>query len=314
MRSGAAVVFLLLVVACHRPQQGPPAVAIFGQEKILATDLKSELDRIRIESEQEVKLEGESLAALRRAVLSDLIDHRLLLAEATKAGVTVSDRELDEYVQRQNSEVKPETAAAQAEALSPEAFRNRVRERLVIERFLIREVAARVALRPEEARAYYDAHPDEFKRSEQVRVSQILVPKREANDVEAKKQADALKVMLNRNDFAKLAREQSAAPEAIRGGDLGWFGQGQMPPEFEEACFKLKKGQISDVVETSWGYHLFKLVDRRDGAKVPFPEAERKIELQLKREAVSKAQTAFLEKLRQRAGVQIVDTEVDKVL
>jgi parvulin-like peptidyl-prolyl isomerase len=314
MRSVAAVA-LLLLVACHRPPQGPPTVATFGQEKILATDLKSELDRIRIESEQEVKLEGDKLAALRRAVLRDLIDHRLLLAEATKAGVTVTDRELDDYIaQRQASELKPETAAAQAEALSADAFRSRIRERLVIERFLIREVAARVALRPDEAREYYDAHPDEFRRTEQVRVSQILVPKKEANDIAAKKQAESLKVELNRKDFARLAREQSAAPEADKDGDLGWFGHGQMPPEFEDACFKLKKGQVSDVVETSWGFHIFKLVDRRDETQVPFPEVEGKIELQLKREAVSKAQTAYLEKLRQRAGVQIVDAEVDKVM
>jgi peptidyl-prolyl cis-trans isomerase C len=86
-----------------------------------------------------------------------------------------------------------------------------------------------------------------------------------------------------------------------------------MPPEFD-VCFQLKKGQISDVIETQYGFHIFKLVEKRDSGNTPFTEVERAIELKLKRAAVERAQTAYLDRLRQKAGVKIIDAEVEKVM
>jgi peptidyl-prolyl cis-trans isomerase C len=307
-----AVAVLLLLVACHRPPPAPPAVAVLGQDRILATELKAELDRIRVEAEEEVSVDGDKLAVLRKAVLNDLIDRRLLLSEAVRQGITVTDREVDETLaQRLSATIKGETPK---ETLPPDVLRSRTRDQLVVERFLLHQVASRVALGLNDAKAYYDSHQDEFKHAEQFRASQIFLATRGPNDVDARNQAQALRVMLNRSDFAKLAREQSAAPEASRGGDLGWLSRGVMPPEFEDACYKLRKGQVSDVIESQYGFHICKLVDHRDGREASFEEAEHSIELRLKREAVSKAQEASLEKLRQRVGVRIIEAEVDKVM
>ncbi len=129
------------------------------------------------------------------------------------------------------------------------------------------------------------------------------------------KAEEILKRARGGEDFAVLAKEFSKDPvSAEKGGDLGWFGRGQMPPEFDEVCFKLRKGQVSDVVQTPYGFHLFKVVDRREGSVKPFAAVESKIELELRREAVARAQQALLEKLRQEANVVVVVAEVDKVL
>ncbi len=304
---------LLTLTACHRASLGPPPVAILGEDRILAPELKEELDRTRLESDAEARLDGPGFSAVRQAVLNEMVDHRLLLAEAKRSGLSVSDKELDAALAQRRAVALP--GEPSPHALAPDELRRRTREQLLIDRFLLREVASRVAVGPNDAEQYYREHPDEFHRGEQIRVSQIVVPRRDTGDTAAMQQIQALRAQLLRgDDFAKTARLHSAAPEADRGGDLGWFARGTMPPEFDQACFPLRKGQISEVVESPYGLHLFKLVDRRDASVVAFAEARVPIEQKLQRAAVEKAETAYIEKLRDRVGVRIIETEVRKVL
>jgi len=316
-RSTVVTVTSLLAAAslagCHRPPPAPPAVAIFGADRILAPELAAELERVRIESDGETRLEGSDFAAVRSGVLKDLVDHRLLLGEAVRAGITVSTAELDDALAQRRALAPP--GDTPKDGLSPDQLRARLREQILIDRFLLREVAARVAIGPDDAMNYYKAHPDEFRHGEQVRVSQILIPRRDGGDTTAMAQAQALRKEIGRGgDFAKLARQHSDAPEARLGGDLGWFGRGMMPPEFDPVCFGLRKGQISDVVESPYGLHIFKLVDRREASAQPFADVEHGIEQKLQRAAVEKAEAAYLEKLRQKAGVKLIDSEVGKVM
>ncbi|KYK36045.1 MAG: peptidyl-prolyl cis-trans isomerase [Theionarchaea archaeon] len=90
----------------------------------------------------------------------------------------------------------------------------------------------------------------------QVKASHILVKKRS----EAEKILEELKKGAS---FAELAKKHSECPSRKRGGDLGWFGRGKMVPEFEEAAFSLKKGELSDIVKTQFGYHIIKATDTK---------------------------------------------------
>jgi parvulin-like peptidyl-prolyl isomerase len=187
-----------------------------------------------------------------------------------------------------------------------EALRRRTREDLVVDRFLVKRVAERVALSPEEARRWYEEHPERFPKVEQVRCQQIAAATREDLDI--------IRLDLQHGaDFTKLAREKSTSEDKVRAGDLGWFSKGQMLPEFEEACFALKKGQVSSVLPTAYGFHLLRLVDRRDGPRPSYPAVQDAVDLELRRERVAKAQTDFLQKLREQADVQVHDAELDKV-
>ena len=122
------------------------------------------------------------------------------------------------------------------------------------------------------ARSNYNANPDRFKVAEQVQVRHILIAR--PDDAGRAKAAQVLVDLQGGADFAALAKEYSADPgSAAKGGELGFFAKGAMVPEFEEAAFALKKkGELSGLVKTKFGYHILQLEDRRPAGVRPFEE------------------------------------------
>jgi len=140
------------------------------------------------------------------------------------------------------------------------------------------DIAASVPVSDAEVRAAYDRDRDtRFTTTEQRRASHILfriasdAPEKEVARVEAKARA-VLKQAREGGDFAELARKHSQDGTATNGGDLGFFGRGQMVPEFEQAAFSLPVGSISDLVRTGFGLHIIKVTDSREGRTTPFEE------------------------------------------
>jgi len=138
------------------------------------------------------------------------------------------------------------------------------------------------------ARTLYKANPERFARGEQVRASHILIagegdePRVQAEEILAQLKAGA--------DFAELAREKSADPgSAAKGGDLGFFGRGQMVPEFDAAAFSLKPGALSDVVKTQFGYHIVLLQERRPAGTKPFEEVRDELVAEVRNKASTDA-------------------------
>lgn len=149
----------------------------------------------------------------------------------------------------------------------------------------------------EMARTIYRAKPDRFKRPEQVQVRHILI---KGDAPEARAQADKLLAALKGGaDFAQLAKEHSAdKSNADKGGDLGFFGKGRMVPEFEEAAFALqKKGDLSDVVQSQFGYHLIQLEGRRPESIRPFEEVREDLMNEVRATVVNDARVAEAQKI-----------------
>ena len=104
-------------------------------------------------------------------------------------------------------------------------------------------------------------------------------------------------------NFALLAKERSEGPSATKGGDLGFFGHGQMVPPFEEAAFALQPGEISHIVETRFGFHIIKLEERHEGRTVPLEETSGQIRQYLKQQQLQATVAKLIEDLR--AGAEI---------
>jgi peptidyl-prolyl cis-trans isomerase C len=104
-----------------------------------------------------------------------------------------------------------------------------------------------------------------------------------------------------------MARNHSECPSKGKGGDLGFFGRGSMVKPFEEVAFKLKKGEVGHIVETQFGFHLIKLVDRREAHKTPLEQARDTISAHLKTQKQSQALSAYLDELRQNTKINYAE-------
>jgi peptidyl-prolyl cis-trans isomerase C len=161
----------------------------------------------------------------------------------------------------------------------------------------------------EESKTYYDTHPQSFVQPEQVRASHILIKvdadATEAQKTEARKKITAIQQKLKKGeDFASLAENYSEDTTSKKGGDLGYFGRGQMVEPFEEAAFSLKPNEISDIVETQYGYHLIKVVDKKPEAKLTYAEVKDRLDQYLKQQKLQSAEKLYIDNLRKNAAVE----------
>jgi peptidyl-prolyl cis-trans isomerase D len=141
-----------------------------------------------------------------------------------------------------------------------------------------------VKLTDKELRDYYNQHPDELKRPEQVHARHILIKTGEKrNDAQAKQEIEKIRQRIAGGaDFAAVAREVSDdTASKAQGGDLSYFGRGQMVKEFEDAAFNAKAGELSGPVRSPFGYHLIQVLDKRPASVVPFEEARKQIQARL---------------------------------
>ena len=199
------------------------------------------------------------LPRIRRGVLERLIDRELMLAEAGRRGIRPSPDELERALAptREGMPAK-ELEATLAEAGTDRASWRRAAERdLAIEK-LQAAITAPVTVSEQELDTWIAQHRDRSELPDEVRAAQLLV-RTEAAAVEARRR------IVGGVAFAEVAREISLSPDADRGGDLGYFARGQMPPEFDEVAFSLPRGQLSDVVASPYGFHLLLVTDRRPG-------------------------------------------------
>jgi len=146
---------------------------------------------------------------------------------------------------------------------------------------------------------YYNENVQQYQQPEQVRASHILLKTEGKDDAAVKKQAEALLAQLKAGaDFAELAKKNSEdTGSAVKGGDLDFFGRGQMVKEFDEKAFSMQPGQMSDLVKTQFGYHIIKVTDKRAAATKTLPEVRTQIEDQLKYEQAGTAAQKLADKI-----------------
>jgi len=293
-----AAVAIAATQGCQKRQTasiGQSVIAEVNREKILYSMLIQELDRIDCGGENLV-----NPAAIRAEVLVKMIDEILLLQEAKRLDYHVGEEEIEAEI----GEIRknyPGTSFDQMlieKLINLNTWKEDMRRDLLINKLIQGEIRSKIKPTEEELFDYYQAHLPDYQVGEQVRARQIVVDSLE----EAKEIQKALR---GGADFAELARERSIAPEGERGGDLGQFGLGTLPPEFENAIFSLRLGRTSPIVRTQYGYHLFQVAEKISERLQPFEEVRRRIE----KEIVRKREEALYEKwvadLRSSAQVYV---------
>jgi peptidyl-prolyl cis-trans isomerase C len=192
-----------------------------------------------------------------------------------------------------------------------ERLREDTRDNLVISKMMESEVAATPGASDAEAQEFYEKNPDKFKQPEQVRASHILIRVDEKADAAQKQKARAtaealLKRVKAGEDFAKLAKENSADGSAAQGGDLNYFGRGAMLPAFDEAAFALKPGEISEIVTTQFGYHIIKVTDRKEASTVSLDQVSERVKQFLSGQKKQQKADEFINALKQKSKIEVL--------
>ena len=241
---------------------------------------------------------------------SDL--QELLYQKASRNEVSVPDKDVEaEFESMKKGFPTPRdfTEALRQNGVSEAQFKEQLRRTLVVTRFVEREVVGELKVTDEDVRRYYDQNPVEMNRPEAVHLAQILV--RVAPDASQGSRATArqkveeiLKEVRAGGTFADLARRYSEGPEAAKEGDTGWMARGKGPPAVVQAAFALQPGQTSDVVESRFGFHILKVLERRPEGPIPFEEAKGAIRAKLVTRERAEKIHAYVEQLKDKARVE----------
>ncbi len=275
-------------------------IATVGTKKITGEDLKQRLNHYKVLLNLEEKEPLPKHENLNKAVLYQLIDEYLLEMEAKRLNISVSNEELEKEVNLLLGKYdNPKLGLILAKnEMSFDEWKASVKKGLVVKKLELVQVESKLSVDESEIKSYYDKNKDSFKWPERVRALQIMVTDETVAEQVRKK-------LLNKGDFAKIARERSQSPDAASGGDLGYFSRGQMPPEFENAVFGLKVGQISEVIESIYGFHVFKVVNREPPGDMSYDEARGRIRKLLMAQKREKEYKHWIDELKERVPVNI---------
>lgn len=251
-------------------------------------------------------------AAIREAAIEHCIATRLMLEEADKQGIKASDEHVKEQLEKiaqANGGMEEFEKRVKASGASLEMVKAQIDfnfKLMTVEKNAVEKVPEATE---EAARAYYDSHKNQFCEEEQVNAQHILITPKSKSDEDKKAALEEIKAIRQRivdgAEFIKEAELHSACPSGKQnGGSLGWFGRGMMVKEFEDAAFSMKPGDLSDVIETQFGYHIISVYDREDARQLEFEE--------VKAEAVNAAtsiakemeRSRFIEELKSKATIE----------
>ena len=272
-------------------------------------ELKVHLERV---SRQGGQTSEDQIAALKKDVLDGLIEREVLYQESQKAGIKISDQEVDDQMvgikKRFPNEEEFKKALASM-GLTEEEVRMQIQRGLSIRGLIDQKVADKIVVTDDETKAYYDGNPQLFKQPAQVKASHILIKVEPTADDAAKAAArkkieEIRQKLTDGGDFAELAKEYSEGPSGPKGGDLGFMRRGQMVKPFEDAAFSMKTNEVSAPVETRFGYHLIKVYDIKPEQTLAYADVKDKIAQRLKQEKTQEAAKVYVENLKKDAKIE----------
>ncbi len=260
-------------------------------------------------SQEQIKAQ---LPALVQKATEQAIGTKLLMDEASKLDLPVSDAELDEQVAKIVEQVGGEEAfrqALQQQNTSEDAFREQLRRGRRVDKLIEKAVAGEPDPTEAEIEAYFNGHQDEFAKGERVLAQHILISPdgdTQTSKDEAKAKIGTIRErVLEGKSFADEAAAHSMCPSGKEGGSLGWFSRGMMVPEFDAAAFSMNVGDVSDVIETQFGYHLIFKTDHEPAGEVDFAQVHDKIRDLLRHARRGERVTAYVNELREKAQIEV---------
>jgi peptidyl-prolyl cis-trans isomerase SurA len=284
-------------------------------------------ESLKQEAQQQDPSNAEKIIAERdKDVLRDLIDQQLLLEKGKDLGIT-ADTEVIKRLDEMRKEMHMDSMedlekAAQSQGISYEDFKQNLKNQIITQQVISKEVGSRMSVSKDELQQFYDDHKSQMEQPEQIRLSELLVSteKKDKNatgdeaqlTAAAQAKADDLVAQLRKGaSFDDLAKKNSDGPTAAQGGDLGFFKRATLAKELEDKTFAMKPGEVSDAIRTKQGFVILKVTQHQQAGVPPLSQIEGKVQDALYMQKLQPALRAYLQKLREEAYIDIKSGYVD---
>jgi parvulin-like peptidyl-prolyl isomerase len=260
-------------------------IAIVVNDEVIT---EGEVDRLMLPAYEKYRniLKGselmKKLEETRQQIIEQLIEDKLMLSEAKKQNITVDDREvvtkLNDVMNHFPSKAEFDEALKKQHITSKD-LKLRYWEQLMVKKAVDKSVGSRVLMSPVDVNNYYNNHISDFVIPAEVKLWNILI---KPDPVNPQKRYELAREVMRRlregGDFIALAKVYSEGPNASDGGSMGYIKKGDLMPELEKEAFSLKAGEVSNIVQTSVGYHIFMVEEIREARTPSLAEVRRQIE------------------------------------
>ena len=307
------IMVLTMVAASAWAQMVGPAVTVNG-EPISREKVQAQVDHMV--NQRGLGSGGitqpDAYKQIQQEVADQLIVQELLWQEAQRLDFVVEDEYVDTRLQEMKSGFDREMDflfRIEEGGFTEETFREDIRQQVSVQRMISEGISSGIAVSDEDVEHFYNTNIEQMQKPIEVHARHILITPAStalADHQAAKAEADAILAEVRDGaDFVEIASNRSQGPSAARGGDLGYFGPGQMAPAFEQAAFALQPGELSEVVQTQFGYPVIRVEDRRGGEVAPIEETTDQIREYLTELALQNAVEVLLTNLREEGEVEI---------
>jgi peptidyl-prolyl cis-trans isomerase SurA len=295
-------------------------VARVNNQIITHTEYLHSKEELKKEAQQQDPVNADKFVTDHdKDVLRDLIDQQLLLQKGKDLGLT-ADTEVIKKLDEMRKDMKLDSMeelekAAQSQGISFEDFKQNLRNQIITQQVISREVGGRLVINKEEEQKFYDDHKADMEQPETIRLSEILIstePKPNDTSDEAQRlaaaqaKADDLLAQIRKGaKFEDIAKKYSDGPTAAQGGDLGEFKRGTLAKPIEDKTFDMKVGDVSDVIQTKQGFIIVKVVEHHSAGVPPISEVEPRIQDALYMKKLQPALREYLTKLREDAFIDV---------
>lgn len=296
---------------------GQPVLSVNGRT-ISSFELESAKRVIKAQAR------GQQIPAetLTRLAVNQVVGHALLAGAAAEAGISVDPAAVEAAIESQREAAGGADAFAarlQQAGLTVAEFRQIETGRLAVQRFVDSAVLPGIEVSEAEMKAYYDGHPDEFKHNSQIRIRQVLVNlgsgagDEQRHAAQAKAEA-ALARLRAGESFESVAAEVSDDPSKDRGGEVGWIHEGMLLPGLDAVVFGLGDGELSPVVESPNGFHIFRVDQRRGPGTYGFEETKPILRRMLRQRGVGAALAKLVAQRLTSATIEALDPSLEPFL
>ncbi|MGB5216674.1 MAG: peptidyl-prolyl cis-trans isomerase [Smithella sp.] len=288
-----------LMIACDKIDQfSRPHVATVNDSKIYLEDFQARLNKKKQMLTEDFLNHPEYMKKFEAEVLEGMITEKIMQLRARELNISVSEDELEKKINEIREDYGEDfTGLFTRQNMNYDQWKAEFREEMLIRKLIALDVNAKIKITEDEIRDYYNQNTRRYKKDSRVRVAQIVV-----RDMAGAKKAMAR--LKSGEKFEKVAADMSIGPEARHGGDLGFITRRMMPDPLDKTIFQMPVHQISPIVQSSYGFHIFKVLESQPAREGTLADVRQEVMDDIRMQKEEAAFAVWLEELKSKAVIK----------